>query len=181
MDGLKAVQGSLRKARASTIYQHIEKKLSDVDTVLSGRIGLLQLFNDFVSALGQVRQSACTDTAMGVGYLDYQGFQDFSTLIVLNPFENWVFQNKSLRNLLFLHRLQLSCTILDSAIKEEMEEKTAKLLQKQLSFSVCINLQHAKTAGEKLASEMNHSRKLVSCLQGSQICLPRAQDDGADT
>ena len=52
---------------------------------------------------------------------------------------------------------------LDSAIKEEMEEKTAKLLQKQLPLfqSISINLQHAKTAGEKLASEMNHSRKLV--------------------
>ena len=52
---------------------------------------------------------------------------------------------------------------LDSAIKEEMEEKTAELLQKQLPLfqSISINLQHAKTAGEKLASEMNHSRKLV--------------------
>ena len=44
-----------------------------------------------------------------------------------------------------------------------MEEKATELLQMHLPLfqSISISLQHAKTAGEKLASEMNHSRKLV--------------------
>lgn len=44
-----------------------------------------------------------------------------------------------------------------------MKERATELLQKHLPLfqSISISLQHAKTAGEKLASEMNNSRKLA--------------------
>ena len=59
-----------------------------------------------------------------------------------------------------LHQLE---NFLDSAVKEEMKERATELLQKHLPLfqSISISLQHAKTAGEKLALEMNNSRKLA--------------------
>lgn len=55
--GLKSIQLPVLRARAGEICQHIEKKLSDVNKILGGRIGLLQLFSDFVTALSQVSKT----------------------------------------------------------------------------------------------------------------------------